>query len=100
MIAGVYKVLVRGLGLFPRRGIISLRTVDNMLSGSFTLFKREIPFSFGSYQDGVIEIDGDLPLAVGKLNYIGKGIIKDKVIKLDLETERGHLTVKGKKQEK
>ncbi len=97
MIAGVYKVTVKGLGLFPKIGSISIRTVDQQLSGSFTLNHREIPFNYGTFLGDHIELEGDLALPVGTLNYTGKGSIKDDVIELTLDTEKGRLLVKGKR---
>lgn len=98
MIAGVYDVKVTGLGFFPKTGILSIRSVDQQLSGSFTLFHKEIPFNYGTFLGENIELEGDLPLSVGKLAYMGKGTMKDGVIDLELETEKGRIRVTGKKR--
>lgn len=97
MIAGVYQVKVSGLGFFPKHGIISIRTIDQQLSGSFTLHNKEIPFNYGTFLGNRIELEGSLALPIGKLDYTAKGTIIDGKLDLVLDTEKGRITVTGKR---
>lgn len=98
MIAGVYNIKVKGLGLFQKRGLLSIRLVDNQISGSITLYNKEIPFNFGTFLGNKIELEGNLPLPVGTINYSGKGEIMEGNLSLTLETEKGTLIVTGKRK--
>ena len=98
MIAGVYNIKIQGLGFFPKSGLLSIRLVDSQISGSITLYGKELPLNYGTFLGENIELEGDIPLSVGKINYSGKGTIKDGVLNLILETEKGQLIVTGKKR--
>lgn len=99
MIAGVYDIKLSGLGFFPKRGVISIRTVDTKVSGTFDLNKRSLAFNYGTFLGERFEIEGDLALKIGKLGYTGKGTIsKEGIMNLVLDTEKGRLIVTGKRR--
>ena len=98
MIAGVYDIKITGLGFFPKTGVISIRCVDQQLSGSITMNKKEVPFNYGTFLGENVELVGDIPLAIGSLAYVGKGTIVNGVMNMSFETEKGRLVVTGKKR--
>ncbi len=98
MIAGVYKVKISGLGFFPKFGTLSLRTVDSRLSGSLTLFGKELKLNYGTYLGDKLELEGEIPLKLGTIGFTGKGTVKDDTITLELDTDRGKIYITGKKK--
>lgn len=96
MVTGVYRILLRK-GLMIKMGLISIRLVDQKLNGTITISNRENEFT-GTYRENEIYMEGVLKLSIGEVYYSAKGKVVNDTITLELTTDKGLITIKGKRQ--